>query len=245
MNTGWIKIDRKILNSKLWEGKPFSKGQAWIDMLLLAAWTTKEVTVRGVKMKLNRGDICMSVRELSERWGWSSGKVKRYLMDLQMDQRIDQLKSFVTNTISIVNYEKYQYNGPTDRLTDGPTDRLTDGPTLYIEERKNIKNININSLSNAHTREEKEKLGFVAFGEFQNVYLKPAQRRTLDERFGTDKTQQCIDDLSCRLEEGNDEQLNNSKSHYATLLHWLQYQQQRPVAGYQRRELEVDLNALK
>ena len=244
MKTGWIKIDRKLLNNPLWDDKPFSKGQAWIDMLMLAAWQRKEIYVHGVRVTLEIGDICMSVREFCERWGWSDGKVNRFLSVLKMGQLITERKSHVTNTISIVNYKKYQTNNVTDGATDRATNNVTDGATLYIEESKEIKNININSLSNAHTREEKEKLGFVAFGDFQNVYLKPSQRRTLDERFGEEKTQACIDDLSCRLEEGNDENLNNSRSHYATLLHWLQYQQQRPVAGYQR-ELKVDLNALK
>ena len=36
-NTGWIKTYRSILKHWIWEEKPFSKGQAWIDMLLLAS----------------------------------------------------------------------------------------------------------------------------------------------------------------------------------------------------------------
>ena len=32
----WIKVFRNIENSWLWEERPFSRGQAWIDLLLLA-----------------------------------------------------------------------------------------------------------------------------------------------------------------------------------------------------------------
>ena len=32
----WIKVFRNIEKSWLWEERPFSRGQAWIDLLLLA-----------------------------------------------------------------------------------------------------------------------------------------------------------------------------------------------------------------
>ena len=34
--SGWIKIHRDILYHEIWSDKPFSKGQAWIDLILLA-----------------------------------------------------------------------------------------------------------------------------------------------------------------------------------------------------------------
>ena len=224
-----------MMDNEDYFAEPFNRAMAWIDLLFMANYKPTTIYVRGQRVKVGIGQIAMSQEALAQRWHWSRGRVNRYLDDLEMVQQIKQQKSRLITLISITNYAKYQGNDTTDSTTND---------TTIIEESKEIKNININSLSNAHTREEKEKLGFVAFGEFQNVYLKPAQRRTLDERFGEEKTQACIDDLSCRLEEGNDDNLNNSKSHYATLLHWLQYQQQRPVTSYQR-ELKVDLNALK
>ena len=33
---GWIKVSRTIQEHWVWDEKPFSKGQAWIDLLLLA-----------------------------------------------------------------------------------------------------------------------------------------------------------------------------------------------------------------
>ena len=33
---GWIKLHRELLLHDLWKYKPFSKGQAWIDLLMLA-----------------------------------------------------------------------------------------------------------------------------------------------------------------------------------------------------------------
>lgn len=34
--SGWIKIHRDILYHEIWSDKPFSKGQAWIDLILMA-----------------------------------------------------------------------------------------------------------------------------------------------------------------------------------------------------------------
>ena len=35
-NIGWICLGRQIMDSWLWEDKPFAFGQAWTDMLLSA-----------------------------------------------------------------------------------------------------------------------------------------------------------------------------------------------------------------
>ena len=32
--SGWIKVSRAIQEHWVWDEKPFSKGQAWIDLLL-------------------------------------------------------------------------------------------------------------------------------------------------------------------------------------------------------------------
>ena len=250
--TGWIKLYRSLTDNAFYFSEPFTRTMAWVDLLLMANHKPTIIYIRGNKVEIGVGQTALSAQTLAKRWRWSRGKVFRFLNELETMQQIELQKNNVTTLISIVNYVKYQDNDTADETAkstaDETADDTADGPQTDTNKNdKNDKNDKeyINTLPQTRTREEKEKLGFVAFGEFQNVFLKPAQRRTLDERFGTEKTQQCIDDLSCRLEEGNDDQLNNSKSHYATLLHWLQYQQQRPVAGYQRRELEVDLNALK
>ena len=45
----YIKLDRGLKNNSLWLEKPFSKGQAWVDLLMLA---------QGIEMdKHSRGQI--------------------------------------------------------------------------------------------------------------------------------------------------------------------------------------------
>ncbi len=140
---GWIKISRDIVNHWLWQDKPFSRGQAWIDLLLMAAWKERVFFVRGIRVEQRRGDVCLSVREMCERWHWSNGKVIRFLNELETAQQITQQKSNVINTISIVNYDKYQMDNTTDetpnQTADDTTNSTTNGTT--IEELKNNKEV--------------------------------------------------------------------------------------------------------
>ena len=36
MNQGWIKLHRTLQDNKLWYSEPLTKGQAWVDLILLA-----------------------------------------------------------------------------------------------------------------------------------------------------------------------------------------------------------------
>ncbi|MBR0539855.1 MAG: hypothetical protein IJK36_06470, partial [Bacteroidales bacterium] len=119
---GWIKISRDIVNHWLWQDKPFSRGQAWIDLLLMAAWKERIFFVRGIRVEQRRGDVCLSVREMCERWHWSNGKVIRFLNELETAQQITQQKSNVINTISIVNYDNYQMDNTTDETPNQTAD---------------------------------------------------------------------------------------------------------------------------
>lgn len=140
---GWIKISRDIVNHWLWQDKPFSRGQAWIDLLLMAAWKERIFFVRGIRVEQRRGDVCLSVREMCERWHWSNGKVIRFLNELETAQQITQQKSNVINTISIVNYDKYQMDNTTDETPNQTADETTNGTTngTTIEELKNNKEV--------------------------------------------------------------------------------------------------------
>lgn len=71
MNDGWIKLDRAIQDNWLWEDKPFDKGKAWIDLLMLANWKDNKIPFKGEIVTCKRGDVNISITALAERWGWS------------------------------------------------------------------------------------------------------------------------------------------------------------------------------
>jgi DNA-binding MarR family transcriptional regulator len=105
---GWVKIHRKLSENLLWTSEPFSRGQAWIDLILLANHKYNYFYKRGVKIELKRGQLGWSVVALSERWQWSRSKVNKFLNDLEKEQQIKQQKSNVTQIITIIKYEEYQ-----------------------------------------------------------------------------------------------------------------------------------------
>lgn len=116
---GWIKIDRNIQNHWLWKDKPFSKGQAWVDLILLANHQDGEFVSGSSKVEGKRGTVYRSVLFLADRWGWERKKVKRFLNVLEMDGMLTQNATTHGTTITLVNYGKYQNYRAAKRATDG------------------------------------------------------------------------------------------------------------------------------
>ena len=87
MNTdkGYIKVYRNIRDHWLWEEKPFSKGQAWIDLLMMVNHEDKKMMFDNEIVICKRGMTVTSLRKLSTRWGWSPGKVDRFLKILKSE----------------------------------------------------------------------------------------------------------------------------------------------------------------
>lgn len=108
MYRGWISLHRKITDNPLWTCEPFTRGQAWVDLILLTNHDYSFFYKRGVKIEVKRGQLARSEVELSDRWKWSRSKVRKFLNDLEKEQQIEQHKTNVTQILTIVNYETYQ-----------------------------------------------------------------------------------------------------------------------------------------
>ncbi|MCK4820047.1 hypothetical protein KA005_30055 [bacterium] len=112
MEEGWIKIHRKIAENVVWLSEPFSRGQAWVDLIMIANRKPGYFKVRGNRVDLKAGQVGRSAASLAHRWRWSRSKVDRYLMELKKEQQIELQKSNITTLISILNYEQYQLGEP-------------------------------------------------------------------------------------------------------------------------------------
>lgn len=136
MADGWIKVWRKVINSEIWLEKPFSKGQAWIDLLLLATASDHVSKRKGKEKQYKEGTVHFSLCYLSERWGWSRNKVYRFIRKLQNDGMIDYQgrtpngtkDGTVSGTINgttfdtvltVVNWALYQGKPIADGTTNG------------------------------------------------------------------------------------------------------------------------------
>ena len=105
---GYIKLYRQITENDLWFSEKFTKSQAWIDLLMLARHDSGLVTIRGIDIKLNPGQLCYSQLSLAERWRWDRKTVKKFLNQLKKREMVDIKISKVTTITSIKNWLSYQ-----------------------------------------------------------------------------------------------------------------------------------------
>ena len=122
--------------------EPFTRMQAWIDLLLVTNYRDSVIYVRGNKVIVKRGQIAKSQDFFATRWKWSRGKVIRFLDELQKCGQIVQQKSNIITLISVVNYENYQQDSTTDEpQTDNrrTADSTTDEPQIVQPNERRIK----------------------------------------------------------------------------------------------------------
>ena len=160
----FIKLDRGLKKNSLWLERPFSKGQAWVDLLLLAQGIDKDVEYRGKIQKMKPGVVYTSILYLADRWGWYRSKVYRFLenlIDLGMVEiqgwtRNDTSKRTQNSTrnsttngtiISIVNWASYQddsTNNSTKNRTPNSTTKRTRNDTHNRTYTENVHTENVN-----------------------------------------------------------------------------------------------------
>lgn len=136
-DNGWIKLWRVLCEHSLWLEEKFTRGQAWVDMLLMAAHSRAHVRIRGVKVSLNPGQLAVSEVQYAKRWQWSRGKVRRFLSELEQqdEPQIEQQKTNITTVVTILNWTEYQEDNTADRTaSDTANGQQTD---TY----KNVKNV--------------------------------------------------------------------------------------------------------
>ncbi len=115
---GWIKIDRQLFEHWLWDDKPFSKGQAWVDLIGLANFKDSKATYNGKVITCERGTVYRSISYLARRWGWSRDKTRRFLDALESDSMIRVNATTNHTTITIENYGFFQDVPTTDKATN-------------------------------------------------------------------------------------------------------------------------------
>ena len=144
--SGYIKLDRKILENEMWKEKPFDHARAWVDLLLLANYKDLDVIHRGRLIHRKRGEVNTSIGWLAERWGWSANKVRRYIRTLNGMGMCTQNGTPDGTTLTIENYAFYQdgrrTNGTPNESTDGTPNESTDGThdKKVKESKRKVKN---------------------------------------------------------------------------------------------------------
>ena len=137
---GFFKVDRQVFEHWLWEDKPFSKGQAWIDLIGLANYEDGKTAYQGEVIQCERGTVYRSFSYLANRWGWSRKKVKAFIDLLESDGMVTTKVTTHRTTITLVNYGKFQDRGTT-KVTTEEQQKNSKGSN----ERRNIRNKEYNN----------------------------------------------------------------------------------------------------
>ena len=116
-----------LLDNPICKSEPFTKGQAWITILMLTNHKDGYIKVKnGEMIKIERGECGYSELALSDIFSWSRGKVKRFLKLLENEKMIQQKIRSNRNIIAILNYEIYQDSTVNDTVNDTVNGHLTD-----------------------------------------------------------------------------------------------------------------------
>lgn len=207
---GWIKIHRDLLVNELWSDKPFTKGQAWVDLLLLANHRDKNVLLGNCTELVERGSFITSELKLMERWGWGRKKVKLFLNFLESQKMIERNANNKRTAITIVNYGFYQdcdlpkeqqkdskrtakeqRRDSTGTAKEHKQERKNERMKEYIDTNVSIKQHSIQSIIDAWNQLE-------PYGIKMIYRINPGSKRctsliALLEQFGEEKVIQAVD----------------------------------------------------
>ena len=85
-SNGYLRLERAVFSHPFWmEERVFSRAEALLDLLQLAAYADHQTHVLGRIIDIPRGGIAISVRFLERRWGWSNTTVCKFLAILKKE----------------------------------------------------------------------------------------------------------------------------------------------------------------
>ena len=233
---GWIALYRAIIDNEfLWNDKPFARGQAWIDLLLLANHKTKKILFDGRIKEVERGAMITSISKLATRWGWSRTKVSAFLRVLAEEDMLKlDIKQKYTS-IYITNYNKIQDGDRkkteevqkkdsfihTENTDEQRVSRVIHNSEMQLKCNRNatemqLKNTNnnVNNINNINNTRN----GVRALGEHQHVMLKDFEMQSLLNQLGEDKFLKVVRRLDDYIEKTK-KQYN--KAHFLVIKDWV------------------------
>lgn len=179
---GWIKLYRTLLTNKLWIKEPFTKGQAWVDILLRINHKDNETLIGNQNIEVLRGQTLWSMKDMANRWKWSRKKVENFLKMLKKEHQIYYQSTTKYTMITVINWGLYQ-----DEFQEG---------TSNIEKKSNkgtSKEHQKNTNKNDKNVKNDKKNIYSLVIEYLNKKAGTKYRGT------TKKTQSCI---NARINEG-------------------------------------------
>ena len=238
-NKGYVSIWRDLQEHTIWTCEPFSKGQAWIDLLLMANYNEKPFIMGNEVVKAEVGSVITSELRLMNRWRWSKKKLRSFLKLLEDMEMIKRTPNHKRTTIFILNYKEYQQKETTEETAVNPlfirgskeeetteetVKDTTERPQRDREETvKDTQTIKINKENKENnTKRDTEKVSRHQYGEYKNVLLSDEEMKKLSEE-APEVYLKKIEDLSCYMKSTG----KVYKSHYATIRNWIKKDQKK------------------
>lgn len=181
MQLGWISLHRQIQEHWIWNDKPFSYGQAWVDMLLLANHTDNKFLFGSELVTVSSGSFITSELKLMDRWGWSKSKVRRFLMLLENDSMIVKKTDRKKTTITIVKYSDYQESQTTKRPQK---DRRKTTEKPQKDTNNNDNNDNNENNENNYVENPLLNEAIIAFVNYRKEMKKPMSENAIKLMIG-------------------------------------------------------------
>ncbi len=214
MGNGWIALHRSILDHWLWKDKPFSNGQAWIDLILLANHKDTKEFINGSLKVFKKGTVNRSIESLSSRWGWNRKKTRKFLNALEADEMVTVKVTTHGTTISLVKYSDFQTVG----TTKGTTTDQTEGQPRENRGTQTTMNNNDNNENNKREEEPLPEIKAPKYptGKYNNVMLTQEEAAKLSGEFPAEAAGM-IEKLSEYMETTG----KKYASHYAVICKWI------------------------
>ena len=140
MNNGYVSVPREFFDTAQWRRKRiFTESEAYLDLLQMAYYGSEptERMVGGAKVEICHGQLAAQQNYLTQRWGWTRYKVRRFFTFLCAHQFAHV---FSTPTCSVISV----YQGVTSDGTknfDTPFDTPFAHKTNKITKKKITKKI--------------------------------------------------------------------------------------------------------
>ena len=178
-NKTYIKLYRKVMDNAIFLELPYDRWHAF-EFLILKARRFPTVTIlKGKPIKLEVGQLICGEDKLASKWGWSRGKVKRYLDMLENLGMIKKNGTPYGTLITIENYTKYQgecsYSDTPLGTSDGTSLDTIDGTSdgthkKNVKKEKKEKNVKKDIYIGVP---DELKTAFMEFAEMREAKIKP------------------------------------------------------------------------
>lgn len=143
-NKGYIPLWRDIQDHWVWSNdEPFSKGQAWVDLLLSVNHEEKKIMIDGRIQVIKPGQMWTSVKKLAGKWNWSKPRVYRYIKLLKSDGMIFTDGTPSGTLLTVINYSNFaiqRNTNVTSNVTSGVTPPVTSDVTPGVTQTIMINN---------------------------------------------------------------------------------------------------------